>query len=277
MLVCNERDMPTASLLVGKYQSGKNTKGEILGFKTLIKPSNESIKRHYDQIAEVIRKHNSAPQPALISKLNPIIRGWCNYYKTVVSKETYSKVEHLMFQRLKRWAYRRHPNKNRTWIVNKYWKTIGNDHWVFGEKEGYTLIKHAQTAITRHVKVKGVNSPYDGDTIYWAKRKGSHPELKSSVARLLKKQSGKCNWCGLNFQDGDLIETDHITPKSIGGNIKDNLQLLHRHCHDEKTRDDLIAIQKHKENSVGIHKEPERREAVCGENRMHGFEDESPR
>jgi RNA-directed DNA polymerase len=262
---------------VGKHQSGKNTKGETLGFKTLIKPSNESIKRHYVQLAEVIRKHNSAPQSALISKLNPIIRGWCNYYKAVCSKETYSKVGHLMFQRLKRWAYRRHPNKNKTWIVNKYWKTIGNDHWVFGEREGITrtakgteetsapvssLIKHSQTAIKRHVKVKGESSPYNGDTIYWAKRKGSHPELKNSVAKLLKKQRGKCNWCGLNFQDGDLIETDHITPKSLGGNNKDNLQLLHKHCHDEKTRDDLEAIQRHKESKlVGTHTEPERREA----------------
>jgi RNA-directed DNA polymerase len=249
---------------VGKYQSGKNSLGETLGFKTLIKPNDESIKRHYNQIAEVIRKHNSAPQSALISKLNPIIRGWCNYYKTVCSKDTYSKVEHLMFLRLKRWAYRRHTNKNITWIVNKYWKTIGNDHWVFGEREGATLIKHPQTAIKRHIKVKGDSSPYNGDTIYWAKRKGSHPELKSSVARLLKKQKGKCNWCGLNFQDGDLMQTDHITSKALGGSNKnENLQLLHNHCHDEKTRYDLEAIKKHKESKPGgTHKVPERREAV---------------
>ncbi len=270
---------------VGKYQSGKNSKSEPLGFKTIIKPSDESIKRHYDQIVEVIRKHNAAPQSALISKLNPIIRGWCNYYKTVCSKETYSKVGHLMFQRLKRWAYRRHPNKGKKWIVNKYWYTVGDDHWVFGEIKGAILLKHAKTAITRHTKVKGEVSPYDGDTLYWAARKGKHPELKDSVAKLLKKQKGKCNWCGLNFQDGDVIQTDHITPKALGGNYKDNLQLLHNHCHDEKTKGDLELIRKHKlqkENQklmnqfnkmdwvwvddiptlVGTYKEPERREAV---------------
>ncbi|MGL5939457.1 MAG: group II intron reverse transcriptase/maturase [Waterburya sp.] len=231
---------------VGKYQSGKDTQGKILGFKTLIKPSDESIKRHYDNIAQIIKSHNSATQPILISKLNPIIRGWCNYYKTVCSKETFSKVGHLTFKRLWRWAVRRHPNKNKTWIVNKYWETIGGDNWVFGEKEGVTLIKHQSTAITRHTKVKGEVSPYDGNTLYWAKRKGSHPELKDSIARLLKKQKGQCNWCKLTFQDGDLIENDHIIPRAIGGNIKDNLQLLHKHCHDVKTKNDLKAIKQHK-------------------------------
>ncbi len=231
---------------VGKYQSGKNTKGEILGFKTLIKPSKKSIKSHYDQIAEICKRYNAAPQSALISKLNPIIRGWCNYFKTVVSKETYSKVSNLTYLRVKRWADRRHPNKPKSWIVNKYWKTVGQDTWVFGEKEGASLIKHPKTAITRHTKVKREKSPYDGDTLYWAKRKGVHPELKNSVAKLLKKQNGKCNWCNLTFQDGDVIESDHITPKAIAGSKKDNLQLLHKHCHDEKTKGDLKAIKRHK-------------------------------
>ncbi|MGL4880892.1 MAG: group II intron maturase-specific domain-containing protein, partial [Waterburya sp.] len=171
---------------------------------------------------------------------------WCNYYKTVCSKETFTKIGHLIFHRLKRWGIRRHPNKSKRWIANKYWKTIGGDNWVFGEKEGISLIRHHSTAITRHTKVKGGVSPYDGNTLYWAKRKGSHPELKNSVARLLKKQKGQCNWCKLTFQDGDLIENDHIIPRAIGGNIKDNLQLLHKHCHDTKTKNDLKAIKQHK-------------------------------
>ena len=75
---------------VGKYQSGKNARGDKLGFKTIIKPSSEGVKRHYSKVAEVITKHNSAPQMALVSKLNPILRGWSNYYKTCCSKETYS-------------------------------------------------------------------------------------------------------------------------------------------------------------------------------------------
>ena len=35
------------------------------------------------------------------------------------------------------------------------------------------------------------------------------------------------------------METDHIIPKSRGGKRKyENLQLLHKHCHDTKTATD---------------------------------------
>ncbi len=48
-----------------------------------------------------------------------------------------------------------------------------------------------------------------------------------------------CNHCGLYLKDGDIIELDHIIPKSKGGKDSyENWQLLHRHCHDVKTKDD---------------------------------------
>ena len=269
---------------VGKHQSGKNVKGEKLGFKTIIKPSREGVKSHYDKVAEVITKHNSASQIALVVKLNPIFRGWSNYYRTVCSKKTYSKVYNLVFLRLRRWAIRRHPNKSKKWIVNKYWKTVGGDNWVFGDKD-VNLYKHPNTPILRHIKVKGDASPYDGNTNYWASRMGRHPELIGSLARLLKKQKGKCAMCNRTFREDDVIEKDHKIPKALGGKYTDNIQLLHGHCHDKKTKDDLDAIKKHKATKsyqkylkqfdktnwewiddiptlVGTHKEPERREAV---------------
>ena len=56
---------------------------------------------------------------------------------------------------------------------------------------------------------------------------------------LLKIQEGKCPHCGLYFTDEDLLEVDHIVPKSKGGkDTYSNLQLLHRHCHDTKTASD---------------------------------------
>lgn len=91
----------------------------------------------------------------------------------------------------------------------------------------------------RHIKVKGNKSLFDGDFIYWSSRRGKHPGVSTSIAKLLKKQKGKCNHCGLYFKDEDVIEKDHIIPKSQGGEDKySNLQLLHGHCHDEKSRTD---------------------------------------
>ena len=60
--------------------------------------------------------------------------------------------------------------------------------------------------------------------------------MPKRTASLLKKQKGKCTHCGYYFKDGDVIELDHIIPKSLGGKDEyKNWQLLHRHCHDTKT------------------------------------------
>jgi len=100
-----------------------------------------------------------------------------------------------MFQKLKAWAKRRHPQKAIQWIINKYWKIIGGNNWVFATSaKGKNLMRlrtHSQTPVVRHVKVKGESSPYDGNLVYGSSRKGKHPEISTKEAVLLKRQKGK--------------------------------------------------------------------------------------
>jgi RNA-directed DNA polymerase len=228
---------------VGKSHSGKTTNGKFLGFKTIIRPSNEKVKAHIQKLNETIRKHKSSPQIILINNLNPIIRGWSNYYRAACSKETFSHCDHILYLQLKRWAERRHPMKSKEWVKNKYWHTEKDRNWIFSVKESgeiiFSLIEHRETPIVRHTKVKGNCSPFDGDFVYWSSRRGKYPGTPSSIAKMLKVQKGKCNYCGLYFQEEDLIEKDHIIPTSKGGkDTYKNLQLLHRHCHDKKSKTD---------------------------------------
>ena len=73
---------------------------------------------------------------------------------------------------------------------------------------------------------------------------GRHPEMPTSKAIRLKKQKGKCKWCGLHFREEDVLEEDHIIATAKGGkNVYENLQLLHAHCHDEKTKLDMMDIR----------------------------------
>ena len=90
--------------LLGKHQGGKSHKG----YKTIIKPSKEKIQKHYDKLAETIRKCKALSQEALIGQLNPQITGWCNYNSHQVSKEIFSKLDDLLYGALKRWIKRRH-------------------------------------------------------------------------------------------------------------------------------------------------------------------------
>lgn len=224
---------------VADEYSAKNTKGEKLGFITLIKPSKEAIKRHVEKIGKIINAHKSTSQRDLIGRLNPIIKGWANYYSTQVSKRTFSKVDHIICQQLLAWAKRTHPNTAVKDIVKKCWHTVGKEHWVFATKENGNitrLINHAHTPIVRHERVKSNASPYDGNLVYWSTRRRKHPECPERIAELLRQQKGVCPWCNLHFREGDSLEIDHIQPISQGGkDTKSNRQLLHRHCHDEKT------------------------------------------
>lgn len=231
--------------LVNDGMSAKAPKsGKILGFQTIIQPSKKAVKRHYKAISDIIDSHKAAPQKVLIQKLNPIIQGWANYYSPACSTDVFRDLNHLIYTKLTSWARYRHPNKGAKWVVDKYWTKIGGDNWVFGyispdTDERYILSKHTWTKIVRHIKVKGEVSPFNGDFVYWGSRTGKCKEISSLLAKVLHKQKGKCAYCGLTFLTEDQIELDHILPISLGGKRKfDNIQALHRHCHDQKTARD---------------------------------------
>ncbi|MDP9383564.1 MAG: reverse transcriptase domain-containing protein, partial [Chloroflexota bacterium] len=201
---------------VGKNRSGKNAQGRLLGFKTIIRPSKEGQRRHLEAIEAVVKANRDAPQDALVSRLNPVVSGWANYYSSVASKATFARMDAGTYLKLLRWANRRHPKKNKAWVAHKYWR-LETSGWTFGTKQGIKLYRHSRTPIRRHAKVRGTKSPYDGDWVYWATRTGKHPELPRRVATLLSWQKGRCARCGLYFKTEDLPEVDHIIPSENGG------------------------------------------------------------
>lgn len=225
---------------VGKAHTGTTGLGVPLGFKTIITPSRTAQRRHYAALAEVIARHRQSTQRDLVALLNPRIVGWANYYSAKVSKRVFGRLDALVYRKLKRWAERRHQKKSRTWAASRYWHTRAGRHWVFGPADGPALVRHADTPIRRHSKVKGDASPFGGDVVYWASRLGRHPELSVGRALLLRRQRGRCAWCGRLFLNlEEVIEVDHRLPRALGGQHGHrNRQLLHGHCHDQKTAAD---------------------------------------
>jgi RNA-directed DNA polymerase len=207
------------------------------GFITLIKPAKTAIRRQSEKFREIARRYQNEDQATLIRVLSPVVIGWSLYFSTVVSKNIFGRMDYLLWKRLMVWAKRRHPRKSVDWVVHKYWNFDPGKRWQFETlDQTIQLYQHSQTAIRRHVKVQNNRSPYDGDWVYWGTRLGRHPGVAPRIIKLLKKQQGRCWECGLFFKDGDLMEVDHIIPLVIGGkNVFHNLQLLHRHCHDQKT------------------------------------------
>jgi len=85
---------------VGKTHTGKNPVGKPLGYKTLIKPSKQAIKTHLQQMNQWLNKLKSASQKAVIGKLNPIIRGWCQYHRSVCAKKAFEACDHYLHVQL---------------------------------------------------------------------------------------------------------------------------------------------------------------------------------
>lgn len=109
----------------GKFRSVKDTrKNKPLGFITLITPTMKARKVHQEEIKDIILKNQHSPQSVLINNLNPVIRGWSNYYKNSdcgTTKMSHQQ-DHLMYLKLRRWAKYRCKS---TFIgYNKYWNTI---------------------------------------------------------------------------------------------------------------------------------------------------------
>ena len=165
--------------------------------KLLIKPAKKNVHAFLSKIREIAKTNKQATAGNLILQLNPVIRGWANYHQHVVSKKVFGAVDHAIFCTLWQWAKRRHPNKGKRWIKNKYFKTIGHCKWVLtgtisGNDETTQtihLISAAKTPIRRHTKIIGEANPYDPQwTPYFASRQRkpsyqsiSHVEPRSSM------------------------------------------------------------------------------------------------
>ena len=225
---------------VGKTRSGKGNDGKLLGFTTHIKPRKEAIRKHVEKLHETLHKNRSADQELLIKLLAPQIVGWCNYFAIYACADAFQYLSNVLFTMLLAWACRRHPEKGKHWVADKYWRVDDGAGWQFQPRGSRCrLPKHTGTAVKIHIKVAGCRSPYDGDWVYWSTRMGKEPTTPARVARLLKRQGGRCRECDLYFRSDDKMELDHVRPKTQGGTDAHwNLQLLHRHCHDRKTARD---------------------------------------
>lgn len=88
--------------------------------KLPIKPSKKNAQAFYRKVAETISGNKTVKQEDLIQLLNPMLRGWAQYHRPVSAKQTYSRMEHLIFRKLWRWSKRRHPQKSAVWVKQKY-------------------------------------------------------------------------------------------------------------------------------------------------------------
>ena len=215
--------------------------------KLLIKPSQKNVKAFLLKVRSLIKKHRMAPQQRVLEILNPVIRGWANYHRHVVSKETFSKADHQIWRALWNWARFRHPNKGRRWIVKRYFHTVKSRSWVFGvalsEEEAEikgrartNLIDASALAIRRHRKIGSQANPYDPDwSGYFEERlRSKMRQTRRGGQKVLSQwfdQDGICPVCQQALNLDEWWHLCHTKIRDVGDKAGTaSLVLLHKSC-----------------------------------------------
>jgi RNA-directed DNA polymerase len=213
--------------------------------KVLTRPSKKSVKALLDRVRAILKVGASLTTGQVIVQLNPVLRGWANYHRHAASKQTFGKLNHIIFRILWRWAKRRHPHKPAHWVRAKYFRTRGNRNWVFsgtvegrdGEVQDVWLYDIALTPVCRHVKIRGEANPYDPEwEEYFEHRLGvrmaQNLKGRRTLLYLWRQQDGLCPVCDQKITRLTGWHAHHIVRRSDGGSDGiENRVLLHPECH----------------------------------------------
>ncbi len=209
--------------------------------KLIIKPAKKAVKKLLANVRGLIKTNPTAAPATLIEQLNPIIRGWAQYHRYACSKQTFSTVDSQIVRTLWRWAKRRHPNKPRRWIKQRYFTRQGGNQWVFAGRtkdiQVRYLFRAAALPIRRHIKVRMDANPYDlADEMYFENRRvekwksGHYGHTRAK--QLWLAQQGRCPHCSNLITKETGWDIHHQIPLAEGGpDTMDNRVLLHPTCH----------------------------------------------
>ncbi len=163
------------------------------GSKLLIKPSVKNIRRCLDTIKTQITRMQGAPGEALVGELNLRLRGFFHYYRHVVSKVTFQRIDDHLYFYLKIWAKKRHRKKTWAWVKRRYF-IAPSGLWHFsitkktqGTQKRYALFRLQDLPIRRHIKVRGKAHAYAADNAkYFAQRRKQTQQFRQQDQMFLR-------------------------------------------------------------------------------------------
>jgi RNA-directed DNA polymerase len=152
-----------------------------------IYPSRASQARLLLKVRQIVINNRNVSSYNLINLLRPVIMGWANYFRFSECASIFSKLTHLIFQKLRAWVFRRDTRNGKKEVKQRYFPsnksyffddTKHQDNWVLhGKQLGKSGISkenwlpHLSWVKSRKwVKIRGDYSPYNGDNLYWGKR-----------------------------------------------------------------------------------------------------------
>ena len=83
-------------------------------------PSKKALASIIGKIRALTRRERHRTLADLLRRLNPVLRGWCNYFRHGVSTRTFSYVDHYAFWRIVAWLRKRHVGLNMRTLVRRH-------------------------------------------------------------------------------------------------------------------------------------------------------------
>ncbi len=97
-----------------------------------------------DKVRTLTRRARHRTLADLLRRLNPVLRGWCTYFRHGVSSRTFNYLDHVAWWRVVGWLRKRHHGLN--------WGTIRRRYLPLWEiRDGSTMLYRPRAmAITRY-------------------------------------------------------------------------------------------------------------------------------
>jgi RNA-directed DNA polymerase len=228
-------------------------------------PSKKEVQSFKNKIKETIKSNLNVSPYHLINILNPIIKGWGNYFG-IGTLKTFSRLDHYIWYRIWRYLRRKYKKVSTKNLVNRYFQGIETPsgrawqfHGTFFNVGKNTLKRKGE--ITWLLLLSKLNKPvpvymfspskslikstYYIDDSQFNKYNLKVIKLRSqkkSVDKwslLYKRQQGLCAICeqSLGYIISENLEIHHLK-KVSKSKVKDfclkdinNLQLVHKLCH----------------------------------------------
>jgi RNA-directed DNA polymerase len=83
-------------------------------------PSKKSLASIKEKVRRLTRRAQHRTLADLLRRLNPVLRGWCTYFRHGVSKRTFGYIDHYAFWRVVGWLKKRHLGLNMHTLVRRY-------------------------------------------------------------------------------------------------------------------------------------------------------------
>jgi len=167
------------------------------GQKLIVRPTKKAVMAITAKTKAIIAKHRGDNALTLIRALNPVIRGWANYYRPIFAHKDLSRVDNFLFKQIWHWVKRRHGRKSRRWLKEQYFCTHQGLTWTFcagyktvdGEARRTVLLRASKYKRVPYTKVWAEAHPFDKKWNVYFEQRRQRQRMRKATALVKTRNS----------------------------------------------------------------------------------------